>query len=149
MPGYLDGYGESDARREKTLKRIAVAVGAVLVVGLAGYFLLRNHREKGQVDAFLNHIRAKQFEQAYALFGCTQASPCRDYPFDKFLQDWGPQSNHPDPGTIKLAALKSCDGGIIQFVNWGNDEIRLWVNRADLTLSYAPWPICNPRMKVQ
>jgi hypothetical protein len=63
------------------------------------------------------------------------------------MRDWGPESSHPGPEAMRLAALKSCDAGVIQLVQWGDDEIRLWVNRSDRTLSFAPWPVCNPRMK--
>ncbi len=148
MAGYLDTFGEADERRSRLFKRAALLVVLLLVVGLAGYFLLRNHKEKRQIQTFMELLRSKRFEEAYVLWGCTPTSPCKEYSLEKFMEDWGPQSKHPDAAAMQLVSLKSCDEGVIQLVKWGDDEIRLWVNRSDRTLSFAPWPICNPRMKV-
>ncbi len=148
MSGYLDDFGAADAKRERTFKRFVLAGVALVVLAIAGYFLFRNYKEEGQIKAFVQALRDKRYDEAYRLFGCSDSAPCRDYSFDRFQEDWTPKGKHKDAGTIQIAKVKSCTAGIIQTIRWDGEEILLWVNRADLTVGFAPWPICDPRMKV-
>lgn len=144
MASYLEGYGAGEERRERIIKRILISAGAILVVALAGYFLFRDYREKAQADRFVELLRAGQYEPAYELWGCTKDKPCRDYPLNKFLEDWGPKSPHADLAAMKIVKTQHCKQGIIRTFEWAKgDKIPLWVNRGDLTLSYAPWPVCD------
>ena len=52
--------------------------------------MFHNYREERQVKSFFGLLGAHDYKAAYALFGCTDAKPCRYYPFDKFMEDWGP-----------------------------------------------------------
>ena len=45
---------------------------------------------------FLDDLQHKDYQSAYALWGCTQQRPC-DYTADKFNEDWGPSSPIPMP----------------------------------------------------
>lgn len=152
MTGYLDAYGAAEterAKREKLIKKLAIAAVLIAVTAAVAWFLFRNYKEEARIKQFVQLLQTQQYDEAYAMWGCTPATPCRDYSKERFLEDWGPQSKHPAPGEMKLQKVKSCTGGIIQMIKWGSDDIMLWVNRADLILSFAPWPICDPRMKVQ
>jgi hypothetical protein len=146
---YLEGYGVKDARREKILKRAFAIVAAVLVLGLVLYFQFRNYREERQIATFLELLKKQDYRGAYALWGCTEAKPCPQYEFDKFMEDWGPKSPQANIDQARLGDTKSCDTGIIQFIQFPDThEVQLWVQRSDRTIGFAPWPICNPRMKV-
>jgi hypothetical protein len=146
---YLDTYGVRDARREKITRLIALAVVVAAVIGIVLYFQFRNFREEQQVKAFLAHLREGDYKAAYALWGCTDATPCPNYEFDKFMEDWGPKSPQANISAARIASTKSCELGIIQFLRFPDQhEVQLWVERADGTIGFAPWPICNPRMKV-
>jgi hypothetical protein len=147
MSNFLDDYGVAEARRGRILKFILVALLVLVVAGGALYFSFRNYREQKQAKMFLNLLRDRRYEQAYRLWGCTPASPCRDYSFEKFLEDWGPDSPHADLARMEVVHTRSCSQGIIQILRFGqDDEVRLWVSRGDLTLGFAPWPICDPRI---
>ncbi|MFN7925105.1 MAG: hypothetical protein U0Q16_33720 [Bryobacteraceae bacterium] len=151
MSSYLEGYGAGEERRSRLLKRLAVAVLAGLVIAFAAWYFLRDYREKQRADEFLTLVRAGQLENAYKLWGCTEQSPCRDYPYQKFLDDWGAKGGH-DPAKMNVSSMQHCRSGIIKTVSWGSgDNIPLWVNRGDLSLSIAPWPRCdfNFQMPVQ
>jgi hypothetical protein len=146
---YLGDYGVKDARREKLVKRLAIAAIVLLIAAIALYFQFRDYREQKQISRFIELLRAKDYKAAHALWGCTDAKPCRHYDFDKFMEDWGPQSPQANIEAAKIATKKSCDKGIIQFLEFpGNREVQLWVEREDGFIGFAPWPICNPRMKV-
>ena len=149
MAGYLEGYGAGEERREKTIRWIILSVVLLAVIAIAGYYQFRNYREEKQIGAFLELLKRQDYKAAYALWGCTDAHPCPQYALDKFLEDWGPKSPHANIAAAKLAKTKSCNTGIIQFIEFpGNDEVQLWVERRDKVLGFAPWPVCNPRMQV-
>lgn len=146
---YLEGYGVKDARREKLIKRLLASAAVLLVLGLVLYFQFRNYREEGRIRTFLELLKRQDYKGAYALWGCTDATPCRHYGFDKFMEDWGPKSPQADIERARLGKLKSCDTGIIQVLQFpDNHEVQLWVERRDQFIGFAPWPVCNPRMKV-
>ena len=138
MAGYLEGYGAGEAERERTIKRLFIALGAILIAAIAGYFLFRDYREKKQAQLFMDLLKSRDYKSAYALWGCTDTAPCRDYKFEKFLEDWGTK----DVAAVNVST-QHCANGIIQTLKWPKDEVPLWVNRGDLQLSYAPWPRCD------
>ena len=146
MSGYMDDYGAADARREKIRNRIILGLVAVLVVGGGLYFTFRNYKEKGQVTNFVQLLNEQKFKEAYATWGCTDAAPCRYYPFERFMEDWGPESTHK-VAQLKVGRARSCDEGIIQVIEFpGEADVLLFVNSSDLSIGYAPWPVCNPRI---
>jgi hypothetical protein len=150
MSAYLEGYGAGEEQRERLIKRVLIGIVIVIAAAAGLYFVLRNYKEQQQAKKFYEYLRAKQYKEAYALWGCTDAKPCRDYPWDQFMGDWGPNSPHADMSKFSVASTKSCDGGYLEVLQWGGkDEVILWVNRADLTLSYSPWgaPVCSPHFR--
>lgn len=171
MSAFLDQYGVDDAQRERRIKLIIVLAAAALVVSGILYLALRDISEKRQVARFLELLRKKDYEAAYALWGCTAQQPCRDYPMNKFLEDWGPNSPHADAAGARLERKEpcgtrvidlwihaitskfttpstcSCATGIIRTVVFANGEqVDLWVERKDNMIGFAPWPVCAPRM---
>lgn len=148
MTDYLSTYGAGDAKREKIVKRTALAILLILVLGVTGYFTLRNYSEKAQIRAFLANLKNKDYKKAYEQWGCTAEHPCRDYSYEKFMEDWGPQSIHSDPEGAKVESTKSCDSGIIEKVNFSKDQVLLWVGRRDKSIGFAPWPVCQPHIQM-
>lgn len=143
MAGYLDNYGAGEERREKLIKR-AVLIGVVVVIA-AGvlYFIFKNYRQERQVKNFLALLERKDYKAAYALWGCTDANPCRDYSFNEFMKDWGPQSPHADPKSLRITKSRSCGSGVIITVDSDKrQEDKLWVQRGDLTIGFSPLPGC-------
>lgn len=146
---YLDTYGIKEARREKIIKRLLLAALLATIAGVVLYFQFRNYPEERQTRTFLQLLRASDYKAAYAMWGCTDATPCRQYPFENFMEDWGPKSPQAKISEARIVTTKSCETGIIQFVRFPDQhEVQLWVERSDRTIGFAPWPICNPRMKL-
>jgi hypothetical protein len=173
MPEYLsEDYGIKEQRRERIIRWTILSVLIlVLVVGLT-YFAYRSYPAEKQINLFLKELRDKNYQAAYRLWGCTENSPCRDYTLDKFLQDWGPNSQYANasaaviqkrsycgPGGIwsKLGdslahALGErvcyCGPGMIATVNFGvGNPVYLWYQRSDGTLGFAPGRFCLPQPK--
>jgi hypothetical protein len=147
MADFLSGYGEGVERRSKIVWRSIAAVALVLVVAAALYFTFRGHRHKQRVETFLELLGRQDFQAAYQLWGCTAAAPCRDYSFDRFMEDWGPKS----PRSIQPAGIKKtkyCGQGLIAILDTKKgEEALLWVDSKDMTMGFAPWPVCNPMYK--
>lgn len=146
MSGYLDNFGVVDARREKRNKRIVISILSIAVVGGLLWYLFRDWKEEARVREFIALLEKKDYKQAYALWGCTDATPCRDYAFDKFLRDWGPDSIAGNMAAVQRGKVKSCSGGIIQQMTIKGEEVNLFVDRNSLVLGFAPWPVCKPRI---
>jgi len=160
MGGYLANYGAGEEQRERRTRWLLIAAGILLVlVGL--YWLtfdtpileryirivqeLKNHREEKQTDLFLDLLRRGDYKGAYALWGCTDARPCRDYSFQNFMEDWGPKSSRIDTGSLHITKSRSCGSGVILTIDSArNQEDKLWVEQTDLTIGFSPWPGCPP-----
>jgi hypothetical protein len=150
MGGYLAEYGAGEERRWKLIKRSAAAVVLVLVVAAVLYFTLRDRKEKGRAEAFLELLRKKDYASAYQFWGCSVAQPCRSYSYERFLEDWGAKGLYANVSKARLGRTRSCETGVIAPVQIGTDDpVLLWISRADLSLSFAPWPVCTPKMKPQ
>lgn len=145
MAGYLDHYGAGEERRETMIKRTVLT--AVLVVIAAGilYFVFKNYRQERQVKSFFALLARPDYKAAYVLWGCTDANPCRDYPFTEFMKDWGPGSEHADARSYHITKTRSCGSGVIVTVDSSKkQEDKLWVQRDDLIIGFSPLPGCPP-----
>ncbi|MBI1897967.1 MAG: hypothetical protein HYZ57_21365 [Acidobacteria bacterium] len=142
MAGYLDAYGTTGLKRERLIKWLSFSLAAAAIVALTGYFTFRDYREAGRVKEFLEHLRAGDYKPAYALWGCTEAHPCRDYAFDKFLEDWGPGSRHANASGAHLEKTRTCEGGVISYVSFpGQEDEHLYVDSKTLQLGFVPWTL--------
>src|ERR1017187_10096805 len=117
MAGYLDQYGAGEERRERRGKIIKIAVislVALVVIGGALVFNFYNFREERQGEQVISDLAARDYKAAYALFGCTDAKPCHYYPYDKFMEDWGPGSGHAAFGEARITRSRSCASGVLR-----------------------------------
>ncbi len=152
MAGYLDQYGAGDERRERRNRWLIIAAGAALAALIVWWFLygwdksevvrephiarlvqkLRHHSQEGEVRRFLDLLRNHQYKSAYKLWG-----PSKDYPYDKFLEDWGGQRNI---GPYEIAGSRTCGSGVIVTVEFQKgQEQSLWVQNADRTIGFSPF----------
>lgn len=143
MSGYLDEYGVADAKKEKRIKTLVLTVVGVAITCGVLWYLLRDYKEESRVKEFVALLERQDYKPAYAMWGCTDEKPCRDYSFNRFMEDWGLET-----GTLQIGKKKSCDGGIIQTMQVKGQEVNLYVDRATLSVGFAPWPVCSPRIKL-
>ena len=146
MAGYLDRYGEGHEQRAKRRKIILSVVLGVLMLSAGLYAGLHNHRQKAQVGQFVGLLQKHDYQAAYRLWGCTEIKPCPEYEFNKFMEDWGPQSKYGQIESFDISKSKACGSGVIVTVDLGqNREERLWVEGSELTIGFSPWSVCPAR----
>lgn len=148
MPGYLEDYGVTDAKREKRTKLIVVSLLSILVVSGTLYALFRDYREESTVKRFLEAVQKQDFPAAYAYWGCSKDAPCRDYPYEKFLEDWGPKGENTALVPAGIHESERCGTGFLAALHSGNQDVALWVERSTGVLGYAPWINC-PEKKLR
>jgi hypothetical protein len=142
MGSYLQQYGEGDERRIRIIKTIVIACVIVAILAIAAYLFFRNYPEKRVVKQFLAEVNAHQYEAAYRDWGCTPSHPCRDYNYDRFMQDWGAKVFSP----WKIASVDGCKTFVTVNVQANGAELEsLAVQRGNHTLSFAPAPECQER----
>jgi hypothetical protein len=150
MSSYLEAYGaseESRARRIRLIKISSIVAACALIVGFTLYALLKNRSEEQQAKLFVQLLNDHNYSAAYRLWGCTDTNPCPNYPIDKFMEDWGPQSAHADQSSAQIGLSQSCGSGVLIRMEYkGSEEpVPLWVERASKTISFAPWQECPGR----
>lgn len=157
MSEFLDSYETRTTGREKFVRWFFIALALIILTAGVDWILnklgkpnLSDIREQWRASSFLKNLRNGQYEEAYRLWGCDPAQPCRDYRYEKFLEDWGPKGIFAAAARGETVVIRHCDTGIIQSVQLGapDDLVHLWVNSSDLSISFAPWPVCNPRIPV-
>jgi len=142
MAGYLDQYGAGEERRNRIIKTLVISVVALAVLGSIAFFVFHNYRQEQAVKRFFQSLEAHDYQSAYALW-VRSDSDRRGYPFDKFMEDWGPKSPHPDVSNYRISRSRSCGSGVILTIDFGsNQQEKLWVQRDDLTIGFSPLPGC-------
>jgi hypothetical protein len=150
MAGYLEQYSASEERHGKTvkiIKTLVISVASLAVIGGVLFFVFHNYREESRVKQFYTLLQAKDYKGAYALFGCTDTKPCREYGFDMFQQDWGPNTGHDNLSNVRISRSRSCGSGVLLTVDYGtNRQEKLWVERKDMSIGFPPVQGCPAGM---
>ena len=146
MAGYLDAYGAGDEQRERRIKRIVIWALAAIVAATALYFTFNTWRQEQVVKQFFSLLEQKNYQAAYALWGCTQDHPCKYYAPEKFTEDWGPSSPFADVAAIKIEHEDNCGSGVVFDVeNPKTDPLGLFVDSSTKLIGFAPGPRCPGR----
>jgi hypothetical protein len=143
MAGYLDQYGAGEERRNQILIRAIIAVVVLAVGGTLIWYLMLNHHQESVVKNFIAALKQGDTQSAYRIWGCASEQACPDYNYQKFLQDWGPGPNGPDPAVIKLTDSEACNNAVMLTVQVNRTRTEdIWLERSNDTMGFAPFPIC-------
>jgi hypothetical protein len=143
MSEFLNNYGVQDAKREKRWKLIIWTTLIIAVISISSYFFLRTYFEKQTLNRFLSLLKERNYPAAYEMWGCTDENPCRDYAYQKFLEDWGPGSLWSDPYYAEIAKVRYCGGTVIFNMFIKGDDVNLVVNKSTQEIGFAPWATCT------
>lgn len=139
---YLQHYGAGDERRSRILKRIVIASVVVIVLAIAAYLFFHDYPEKQAVNHFLAEVNGHQYQAAYRDWGCTPSHPCRDYDYNRFMQDWGSNVSSP----WKIASVDGCKTFVTVNAQANGAELQsIAVERGTHSMSFAPAPECQEK----
>ena len=139
MP-YFDEYGRDDARRERFIKILVALLLISLALWLIYYVFFRNWREEFQARRFLTAVQSGDYQDAYSYWGCSVEDPCRLYPYDEFLEDWGPDSPLGKVEDFDLGrSYEQMSGVIITLEINGQAHPNLWVEKESRTVGFSPY----------
>jgi hypothetical protein len=140
-----------EPRYRKYVKYGTLILVVVLVLSGTLWYLFRFHSEKTTADVFMEQVVAGQFQNAYQMWHAGAS-----YAYSDFLQDWGPKGYYGPVRSYKIVTAhepKDASGVIVvvdvsPFTPFPSDndfekarktqEVRLWVQFTDHTISYAP-----------
>lgn len=138
--GYLDQYHQRNWLFSKLVKGVGWAMLAGILFYSFYWLFFRNWREERRVERFLAAVQQEQYEEAYSYWGCTVAEPCRFYPYDDFLEDWGPESPLPKIKSYDLGRSYTQPNGVIVEVRInGEKQPNLWVEKETQTIGFFPY----------
>jgi len=137
--GYLDQYGVADARKERRIRRVLLAVAAVALASGSLYLWFKNYREEQQVGGFLTMLEKGDYPAAYTFWGCRVEAPCKNYDYKSFLEDWGPSSPVGKLASYRLGVSRARGSGVeIPVALNGRPPVKLWVEHKDRSVGFAP-----------
>ena len=141
MSSYLQSYGAGDESRNRTIKWLIISIIAVLLLSWFSYLFVHDYFETRTVKKFLAEVNSHDYQAAYRDWGCTEATPCPNYDFKRFLEDWGPTKKD-----WKVDSVDGCSTFVTVNVTAPGAELQsLGVERGSKTLMYAPGPECQER----
>jgi hypothetical protein len=110
--------------------------GFVFVLLLSGYsyFQFRNYAEERQARSFFEALQRKDFEEAYRIW-----QPGNSYKFKDFMDDWGDKGLQGPVENFRIVRSRRRGTGVIVEVQVNRkDNVRLWVERGDKSLTFPP-----------
>lgn len=136
---YLGSYGTKGLLAERIAKALLIAVAAAAVLGPTYYVFFRNWREELQAKRFFELLKGREYAEAYSMWGCSVEEPCRYYPYDEFLEDWGPEGIVGVVNDFSLGrSFTQPNGVILRYAVNGVEGDPLWIERAPDKISFAP-----------
>jgi hypothetical protein len=141
---YLQQYGAGDELRSRVIKRIILSVVAAVVIGVTAYLFFHNFPEKQVAKHFLADVNNHRYAEAYRDWGCGKDHPCKNYDYNRFMEDWGPARQSRSPW--KIASVDGCRTFVTVNVQADGSELQsLAIERENHELSFAPSPECQER----
>lgn len=138
--GYLAEYGMAEARREKIVKALVISLAVAVIVGSVSYYFFKNYAAERQVKQFLALLHEQDHAGAYQLWGCSLDEPCQYYPYEAFLEDWGPDSPVGEVEDFHLGRSSEVGSGVIVEIEInGRAQPELWVEKETKVLGFSPY----------
>ncbi len=142
MGGYLQNYGAGEEQRGRTIRNIILIVVGLLILWWVVYLVSHNRSEEKAVTSFLGQLNAHEYPKAYTDWGCSVSAPCRNYDYNRFLEDWGPKKKLTSPW--KVVNVDGCKTFVTVNVKAGGSELEsLGVERGAKTIMFAPDAECQ------
>jgi hypothetical protein len=144
MSSYLQSYGAGEERRDRIIKWTVIGFISVALLSWFSYLFFHDYFETRTVKQFLAEVNSGNYQAAYRDWGCTEATPCPNYDYKRFLEDWGPGKRAASPW--KVDSVDGCRAFVtVNVTAKGAEEQSLGVERGTKTVMYAPASECQER----
>lgn len=98
------------------------------------FYEFKNYPEERQVKHFFEALEQQQYQAAYEIW-----KPASSYTFKDFSQDWGPEGLYGKVDSFHLTGSTARGSGVVVRVRVnGTEEILIWVEKKDKSLSFPP-----------
>jgi hypothetical protein len=142
MGSYLQTYGAGEEQRNRIIKWLIIGFIGVLLISWFSYLFFHNFFEERVAKNFLADVNSGNYQAAYRDWGCTDANPCPNYDFKRFLEDWGPSKTVTPPW--KVESVDGCRAFVTVNVKAQGAELQsLSVERGTKALTFAPAAECQ------
>jgi len=142
---------EYDPRPAQRKAWIAAFLAIFLVAGAFGLWWFRFWPEEHAVNRFFEAIEHKDFDAAYGIYFADpawkqHAAKYSRYPLAQFMRDWGPDGDFGMIASHKTDCAAeppkngwhSASGVIVVVTLNSRQQTKLWVEKADKTITLAP-----------
>jgi hypothetical protein len=136
-------------RRQKLLITIALAIAILVALG----WRYRHWKQERIVGNFFHALQQHDWERAYGIWMADaewKQHPERypKYPYNEFYQDWGPGGEWGLINSYHVDGSEVPRGGgsgvvVVVTVNGRAEQAALWVENADNTLTFSPYPVTH------
>ena len=139
--------------RERRNRRILIGVVLSLLVAALLYWQFKNYRQERVAKRFLATLERQEYREAYDIWmseessvksGVRQSKPLPSYRYQDFLRDWGPEGEYGKVERFEMTGSRSRGAGVIVTFRINGKEARIWVEKADKSLSFPPEDIQMP-----
>lgn len=138
-------YHPERERRKRVLRfSVFLLVTVLTVIGWLNRFWPQKH----VAEQFFSSLQHQQFEKAYGLYFADpdwkqHPQAHAQYPFNEFMQDWGPGSPWGIIKNVNVYGESNCPGGgsgvvVDAIVNNRTEHAQLYVDKHDKTISSPP-----------
>jgi hypothetical protein len=135
-----------ERERRKRIRIVSLIVVALVLAVIV--WMNRFWPEKHVADKFFSALQQQNFAKAYGLYyedpdWKQHPQAHAQYPFNEFMQDWGPGGPWGIIKTFKIYGASNCPGGgsgvvVDLIVNDRAQHAQLYVDKSDKTISSPP-----------
>lgn len=130
----FDNIKPIDPKSERRRRYLISGLVFVLLLSGYGYYQFRNYAEERQARSFFEALQRKDFAEAYRIW-----QPGDSYKFKDFLEDWGDQGLQGPVERFRIVRSRRRGTGVIVQVRVnGSQDVSLWVERRDKSLTFPP-----------
>ena len=130
----FDDIKPIDLKAERRRRLLITGIVFAVLLSAYLYYQFRNYPEERQARRFFGALQHQDYQEAYHIW-----QPTSSYKYKDFLEDWG---DHGLQGPVKTfhvtGSTRRGSGVIVRVQVNGNQNVSLWVERKDKSISFPP-----------
>ena len=127
-------FDDTKPEPPRKIGRYFLALIFIVLLSIAGYYLLHNYPEEKAVKHFLTTLQQGNYQEAYKLW-----QPAPSYTYQDFLHDWGPEGDYGKIRNFDVLGSQSKGSQTVIVtvrINGQQPALKLLVDRKTKGLAY-------------